>query len=133
PGTLHESIARPEQTGVVGDWHDRRAARHREPGAADVVFAPLAGPHARALRKYHHPESLLEALAAAARDAAQRRYATRAVDRDRAHQREPPAEKRDPQQLALQHQHLGREDLLEGERLPGGVGLAPDQRWAARA
>src|SRR2546430_13829471 len=88
---FRSSIARPEQARVVGDRHDRRAARHREPGAADMVFAPLARPYARALRKHHHPESLLEALAAAARDAAQRRCAARAVDRDRAHQREPPA------------------------------------------
>src|SRR5947207_14149633 len=82
---LDEGVARPHQPGVVRYRHDRRAARHREPGAADMVFAPLARAHARALRTHRHPESLLEALAAAARDAAHRRRAAPAVDPARAH------------------------------------------------
>src|SRR4051812_38990722 len=115
---LDEGVARPDPAGVVRDRHDRRPARRGEPRAAELVGAPLARRYARALGEDHDPEALLQPLAAAPGDAAQRLDAARAVDRDGAHQREPPAEERDPEQLALEDMDLRREDLLEGERLP---------------
>src|SRR5262249_10767825 len=54
--------------------------------------------------------------------------AAAAVDGDRAGEREAPAEERYPQQLALNDQHLRREDRLEGERLPRRPVLGKDDR-----
>src|SRR5262249_6213847 len=130
--TLQESVARPDQAGVVGDGNDRRAGGGSEPRAADLVRPFLARRDAGAFGEDDHPEALREALLAALRHEAQRRMAAAAVDRDRAHQREAPAEEGYPQQLALEHVHLRRKEELEGERLPRRLVLGEDDRRALR-
>ncbi len=131
-GALEKRVARPEQARVVRHRHDRRAARRGEPRAAELIGTALARTHAGALRKYHDPEALLEPFTAAPRDGPQSRDAARAVDGDRAHQREAPAEERDPQELALEHMHLRRKDQLERQRLPRRLVLGENHRRARR-
>jgi len=141
PGRSRKHCA-PEQA-RVGRPARSRAARHREPGAAEMVFAPLAGPHARALRKHHHPESLLEA-SRPRRACCAAPLATRAVDRDRAHQREPSrngihtGSRLDSQDAPMQLHHsavrnaifrilslwFGEQELSMGD----GLGKEPHQR-----
>ena len=118
PGRLRNALRGQHRPALCATGTTGAPAAHGEPGAAGLVVAPRRPARCACLRERPRPRSPARGARGPLRDGAQRRAAARAVDRDRAHQREPPAEERNPQQLALQHQHLRREDELERHRLP---------------
>src|SRR5258706_4416567 len=129
---LEKGSAAPQQPGVVRDRHDRRSAVYGEPRSAGMIRALLAGPYPGSLRKDGDPESLRKTLPTQLRHSPECAGSAAAVDGDRTCEREPAPEKRDPQQLALQHPHLGRENHLEGEGLPRRLMLGQDDRGGPR-
>ena len=87
----------------------RRAAR-------EAQF--LSGLDASAFGKDQHPAALRQPLGAVLDDLLQRRTGIVAVDRYRAHHRQSPAKKRNPQQFTLEQDAQLRKQRGQKDRLP---------------
>ena len=81
---------------------------HCDRGPTRLVGAPRSRRDARALGIYDHPEPAGKPILALREHLFQRAYASAAVDGNWRHHCKTPAEKRYPQQLALDDVDLGR-------------------------
>ena len=125
-GIFQERVTRPDMAGVVRHRNHRRTGLDREPGAAQLVGPPLARREPVALGEDHDPEPLREPLAPLLEGLPERLHAGAALDGDGAHHGQAPAEERHPQELALDHPDLRRQEDLKRERLPGRLVLGED-------
>src|SRR5258708_5595676 len=131
PGGFYEGISAPHGSRIMRDREHGRVGLAGQPRAAHVVTAAPAGSEARAFRENHDPPAvgqpapaLLERLLEGAGGGA-------AVDRDRAHHRESPAEEGHAQQLALEDPDLWRKNDLIGQRFPCRLMLGQDDARVA--
>jgi len=109
-----------------------RAGFHREHGASGVVTPAHPRRHARPFREDHHAAAAAQSIHAVTYHLAQRPGSGVAIDGDRLAGGESPAEKRNPQQFALQHPGLGRKDDLECNGFPCRLVLGQDHVWRRR-
>ena len=132
-GLFNEPAPRPVCAGIVRQRHHQLAGGGGEQGAAHSrILARLPRRHARALRKDDDPQPIGKPRLALFDHLVDGPVTLSPIDGDRPQHLQSPADERDPQQLALEHPHLRREDHEWRDRFPGRGVIAHDDVIALR-